>query len=139
MGFMIPFSAQLLTLSCFGTTPMSGRLVPAATLSASCRSPSRVVRMWTVTPCLSWNGLTTSLNALSSWPPQATQMVTSVDDPDDDVPPLVPPQLTSTTAVVTPTVSERKNRRPAKRSMDLPPSSPLFRLQLHPRRVPLAP
>src|SRR2546430_341803 len=78
---MAPLLTQLLTwVGSVGPGAMSGRSVPAAMPLAIWLVESRLVVMWTLMCWLASNGARTSLNALSSAPPQAVQTVTSVDD-----------------------------------------------------------
>src|SRR5450759_5630012 len=73
---MTPFEAQPAMLSGVGGSPMSGRDVPAVTLSAICET-SRTVESLTLIPVCALNGFRTSWNAFSSCPPQAVHTVTS--------------------------------------------------------------
>src|SRR5205823_5685646 len=78
---MAPLLTQLLTwVGSVGPGAMSGSWVPAAMPLAIWLVESRLVVMWTLMCWLASNGARTSLNALSSAPPQAVQTVTSVDD-----------------------------------------------------------
>src|SRR6266581_824417 len=104
MGFTAPLETQLLTWTgSVGPGAMSGRSVPAAMPLAIWLVESRFVVMWTLMPVFDWNGARTSLNALSSAPPQAVQTVTSVDDaPPPEPPPLPPPQAATRNKVPRP-------------------------------------
>src|SRR5690242_2860147 len=94
MGFSAPLVTQSLTWTgSVGPGAMSGRSVPAAMPFAIWLVESRLVVMWTLMPVFDWNGARTSLNALSSAPPQAVQTVTSVVfAPPPPPPPPPPPQ-----------------------------------------------
>src|SRR5207245_2499200 len=89
-GLMAPLLTQLLTMTgSVGPGAVSGRSVPAAMPLAIWFVESRLVVMWTLTPLVDSKGARTSLNALSSAPPQAVQTVTSVVEAPP--PPVFPP------------------------------------------------
>src|SRR5216683_1533961 len=80
-GFNAVLLTQLLSWTgSVGPGAMSGRSVPAAMPLAIWLLESRLVVRWTLMPVEASNGFSTSLYAASSWPPQATHWVTSVDD-----------------------------------------------------------